>query len=109
MEFKEYQKKARKTAIYPDQGKNWQYPALGLSGEVGELLNKLKKIIRDSMKTDSKEFREDIEMEMGDILWYVSNLADEFQLSLDEIAQKNIEKLSSRFERGKLHGSGDQR
>jgi len=43
MDFEEYQKKARTTAVYPDQGKNWQYPALGMSGEIGELLNKLKK------------------------------------------------------------------
>ena len=109
MDFEEYQKKARTTAVYPDQGKNWQYPALGMSGEIGELLNKLKKIIRDGLAVENKEFKEDVEKEMGDVLWYLSNLADEFNLSLDEIANKNLEKLFSRLDRGKLHGSGDER
>ena len=109
MDFETYQKQSRKTAIYPDQDKNWQYPALGLSGEVGELLNKLKKVIRDGIEVNNEEFKQDVAKELGDVLWYLSNLATEFNLSLDEVAQKNIEKLLSRMERGKIVGQGDNR
>ncbi|WP_353684352.1 nucleoside triphosphate pyrophosphohydrolase family protein [Thermodesulfovibrio sp. 3907-1M] len=104
MTFNEYQEKARRTAIYPE---GWVYPALGLCGEAGEVAEKLKKYIRDG-KTCS-EVREELIKELGDVLWYIANLAYEFEISLEEIAEKNIEKLLSRKERNKLHGNGDDR
>ena len=109
MDFKEYQKKSRKTAIYPKIGKNFVYPALGLGDEAGEVLGKVKKIFRDKKGIVSKETKEEIKKELGDVLWYVSQLATEMNLSLDDIAKSNIKKLYSRMKRGKLHGSGDNR
>lgn len=104
MTFNEYQEKARQTAIYP-QG--WVYPALGLAGETGETMEKLKKFIRDNKPLET--IKEELLQELGDILWYVANLAHEFNIKMDNIAEKNIEKLVSRKERNKLKGEGDNR
>lgn len=109
MEFNQYQEKSRKTAIYPDKGKNYIYPTLGLAGESGEVAEKIKKVIRDKGGVIDDETREMIKKELGDVLWYVSQIASELNLSLDEIAEGNIEKLYSRLERGKIGGSGDNR
>ena len=109
MNFEEYQKESRKTAIYPEAGNNWIYPLLGLAGEAGEISDKMKKVIRDDNNVISEEKREEVKKEIGDVLWYVSQLASELNLSLDDIAKANIEKLMSRMERGKLSGSGDNR
>ena len=104
MEFIEYQKLAKKTAIYPKEFKVF-YPALGLSGEVGELNNKIKKIIRDKKDIDKK----DAVKELGDILWYVSALSSDLGLSLEYIANENIKKLKQRKKQNTIHGSGDYR
>jgi len=109
MNFAEYQKKSRKTALYPEVGKNFVYPTLGLSGEAGEVAEKIKKIIRDKNGIVDDEVREKIKKELGDVLWYVSQLATELGLELDDIAESNIEKLYSRLERGKIGGNGDNR
>ena len=109
MDFKEYQEKSRKTALYPDLGNNFVYPTLGLSGEAGEVAEKIKKVIRDKNGVIDEETRILIKKELGDVLWYVSQLATELKLSLDEVAEGNIEKLYSRMERGALHGNGDNR
>ena len=90
-------------------GKNFIYPTLGLASEAGEVAGKVKKIMRDDSGVVSDEKREDIKSELGDVLWYVSQCATEFGLSLDDIAQANIEKLFSRKDRGVLGGSGDGR
>ncbi len=109
MTFEEYQKKSRKTAKYPDAGSNFIYPTLGLVGETGEVAEKIKKVIRDDGGEILPEKRKEIEKELGDVLWYFTQLATELNFSLDEIAEKNIEKLYSRLERGTLGGSGDNR
>ncbi|PIR66911.1 MAG: hypothetical protein COU51_01235 [Parcubacteria group bacterium CG10_big_fil_rev_8_21_14_0_10_36_14] len=109
MEFNDYQQKSRKTAIYPDLGNNHIYPTLGLMGEAGEIAEKVKKIMRDDGGLISEEKKELLSKELGDVLWYLTQLATEFNLSLDEIANQNIEKLYSRMERNQLHGSGDNR
>jgi NTP pyrophosphatase (non-canonical NTP hydrolase) len=109
MNFEEYQKKSRVTAKYPDAGNNFIYPTLGLSGEAGEVAEKIKKVIRDKNGVVDEGTKRNIEKELGDVLWYVSQLATELGLSLNKIGQENIEKLYSRMERGKLSGSGDNR
>jgi len=109
MNFKEYQEKSRKTAVYPNQGKNFIYTTLGLVGESGEIAEKIKKVIRDGDGSITDEKREELNKELGDVLWYLSQMATELKLSLDDIAEKNIKKLYSRKERGKLHGDGDNR
>ncbi len=109
MTFKEYQKKSRKTALYPNKGKNFIYPTLGLAGEAGEISEKIKKAIRDDDGKITKERKEDLKKELGDVLWYLSQIATEVGLSFDDIAGTNIKKLASRKKRGVLHGSGDNR
>jgi NTP pyrophosphatase (non-canonical NTP hydrolase) len=109
MNFKDYQEKSRKTAIYPNKGENYIYPALGLSGEVGEVSEKFKKIIRDKEGQIAEVDKEEIEKELGDVLWYLSQIASELNLDLSELAQKNLEKLKKRQEKGLLQGSGDNR
>jgi len=109
MDFNEYQKQAWKTAIYPNKGNNIFYPALGLGGECGEVLEKIKKIMRDNEGEISEKKKEELMKEMGDVFWYLAALATELNLNLNEIAEKNISKLNSRKERDVLHGEGDNR
>jgi len=109
MELSDYQKKALTTALYPNQGHNPYYPALGLGGEVGEVLNKVKKIMRDHGGAITDEYREILKKELGDVLWYLGALATELNLDLEDVAKANLEKLASRMERGVLSGDGDER
>lgn len=109
MTFEEYQKKSRETAIYPNMGENYIYPVLGLAGESGEVSEKIKKVIRDKGGMIDDEVRENIKKELGDVLWYISQIATELKIKLEDIAEGNIEKLQSRKSREVLHGSGDDR
>ena len=109
MNFDEYQKQSRKTALYPEVNKNLWYPALGLSGEAGEVAEKIKKLYRDDGGEITDERRAILEKELGDVLWYVAQIATELGLSLDKIAEANLEKLFSRLERGVIQGDGDER
>jgi len=109
MNFNEYQKKSWKTAIYPNKGNNFIYPALGLAGESGEICEKIKKIIRDDDGKISDNKKQLIKEEMGDLLWYIASLGVELGLDMNDIAQCNIDKLLSRKKRGALRGSGDAR
>ena len=109
MNFKTYQKKARVTAQYPNLGSNNIYPTLGLVGEAGEVAEKVKKVIRDKNGIFDEESKKSIKKELGDVLWYLSNLCNEFGFSLDDVALQNIEKLKLRSARGKISGSGDDR
>ncbi len=109
MEFNEYQNKARETAFYPDKDNNFIYPTLGLVGEAGEVAEKIKKVLRDSDGIISEEKRLEVAKELGDVLWYLANLSVELDLSLETVANMNLEKLFSRKDRGTLSGSGDNR
>jgi NTP pyrophosphatase (non-canonical NTP hydrolase) len=80
-----------------------------LAGEAGEVADAVKKMIRDDDGSLSWERREQLRDELGDIQWYVTLLAHECGLTLESVMQRNIEKLQSRQQRGKLHGSGDNR
>ncbi len=96
LSFEEYSKQASTTAMYPNRLKNLEYPTLGLTGEAGEVANIVKKIQRDFGGEITVEIRAKLKDELGDVLWYISACADELGLSLDEIAQFNIEKLAKR-------------
>ncbi|MEX2052211.1 MAG: nucleoside triphosphate pyrophosphohydrolase family protein [Candidatus Paceibacterota bacterium] len=110
MELNEYQKKALETAIHDEKYKIL-YPALGLGNETGEVLGKIKKWLRgdDGEGKLSEERRQALKEELGDVLWYVSVLANDLGLELGDIADTNIEKLKSRKERGAIKGDGDKR
>ncbi len=109
MNFNEYQNKSRKTAGYPDIGHPVIYPTLGLVNEAGEVAGKIKKVFRDKSGQISDETREALKAELGDVLWYLAQVATELGLSLDEIAEHNLTKLYDRLERGKIKGDGDNR
>ena len=109
MLISEYQELSRRTATYPGAGDNIVYPTLGLAGEAGEVAEKVKKLLRDDGGVMSGERREALGGELGDVLWYVAQVATEAGLDLEEIAQGNLDKLLSRQQRGVLSGSGDSR
>lgn len=108
MDLSFYQRKAIQTAIYPDHCRI-SYPAMGLAGECGEVLNKIKKVYRDKQGIFDKETKAAIGAELGDVLWYLAVLSQDLGQDLDDIAAKNLAKLKSRQERGAISGSGDQR
>lgn len=108
MTFDEYQRMAMETAIYPREC-GAVYPVLGLAGESGEVAEKVKKVIRDHGGVFSSEIKLEIAKEAGDVLWYLAALARELDMTLDQIAQLNVEKLRSRSSRNRLHGNGDNR
>lgn len=95
--------------MYPNIGDNFIYPTLGLAGETGEVVEKVKKIIRDDGSAVSEEKKEEIKKELGDVLWYIARLSAELGFTINEVAELNIKKLNSRKERGVLHGNGDNR
>ena len=106
MNFNEYQKLARSTAVYPEEYKV-VYPALGLCGEAGEVADKIKKTVRGDTPLD--EVTGSIAMELGDVLWYVAVLADDLGITLDQIANWNVDKLQRRMKSNKIKGDGDNR
>lgn len=106
MDFNEYQKKALETAIYPNP---IVYPTLGLTGEAGEVADKVKKVIRDNNSVFSYECKKEIAKEIGDVLWYCAMLSHDLGYSFDEIAQINCDKIASRKAHGKINGEGDNR
>lgn len=108
MDFNDYQREARATAIYPQEMKV-VYPVIGLAGETGEVAEKVKKTIRDNDAIFDEQRTDDIVKELGDVLWYVANIATDLGTSLDEVARRNLDKLHSRASRNRLHGSGDNR
>jgi NTP pyrophosphatase (non-canonical NTP hydrolase) len=125
MDFKTYQEKSSLTSVYPTLNTRYDnleeiennflhmsgilYTSLGLSNEAGEVLGKIKKVIRDYNCKISESTKKEISKELGDVLWYISNLAKELDLSLDDIARENLEKLFSRKERNLIKGDGDER
>jgi NTP pyrophosphatase (non-canonical NTP hydrolase) len=109
MDFQAYQLQSRETARYPNAGNNPIYPTLGLCGESGEVADKVKKVIRDQGGAFSADVIEGLKLELGDVLWYVAQLASELGLDLDHVAQANLDKLASRAARNVLSGSGDLR
>ena len=109
MNFESYQIEARKTALYPDKGQNYIYPTLGLVGESGEVAEKIKKIIRDKGGIIDSDSKFGLKKELGDVLWYLSNLCDELNFTLEDVANTNLEKLKLRVIKGNISGSGDDR
>ena len=109
MDLNHYQEKAKETALYPNVGNNPIYPTLGLAGEAGEVADKVKKVLRDKGGVFGREEKYKLKLELGDVLWYVAQLSSELGLELEEVAQANLLKLSSRSNRGKISGSGDER
>lgn len=111
MDFTEYQALATRTAQFnqPDKTYILMYLCLGLAGESGEVVEKIKHIIRDQKGEVLEEKRELVKKELGDVLWYLSQLARELEISFDDVASANIKKLADRAERNVIKSEGDTR
>lgn len=110
MDMDEYQKLATRTASVTDGTVLQLYDlGLGVAGEAGELAEKLKKSIRDDGATISEERKMAIKGEIGDVLWYLSQLSRALGFSFSDVAEANIDKLWKRYNSGTIGGSGDNR
>lgn len=107
--FETYQRESRKTWNVIKTDHSIVYPTLGLANEAGEVAGKIKKIFRDRAGQIGEADREALKGELGDVLWYLSQICTELGLSLEEVADANIKKLFSRLERGAIKGDGDNR
>lgn len=110
MTFDEYQKRALDTAKFSgDELKDIMHWVLGITGESGEIAEKVKKIIRDKSGEFTAHDKAELAKEIGDVLWYLATFASQLGVSFDEVAATNLAKLKSRYERGVIGGSGDNR
>lgn len=103
MDLDRYQKEALGTDRIPTGGEAEEYlslviPMLGLAGETGQLLSEYKKHLRDG--DAHRLFKERVSEELGDLLWYVANVASKFELNLSEVAAANLEKVQARWAGG---------
>lgn len=106
----EYQQLTKRTAQYYDLAiPPLAYLGLKLTGEAGEVSDKLGKLWRDHAGVIDEEAIIALEKELGDVLWYLARLADELELPLEHVMLANLQKLQDRFERGVLRGDGDER
>ena len=110
MKLSNYQSIAHETSMYTNiGGVKCLYPILGLNGEAGELANKIKKVFRDRKGELTPELHDELVDELGDVLWYVAEIASALMVDLEYVAKKNLLKLEDRKERDVIGGSGDKR
>ena len=113
MDLDKYQKRVAKYDLFETtvdlKSPGFLEKILGLAGEAGEAADKVKKILRDKGGYASTEDRKELIKELGDVLWYVANVARYLDADLSDVAKGNIDKLESRYKRNKLHGEGDNR
>lgn len=99
-----YQKGTNLTAVYPAD-KAIEYLTLGLMNEAGEVGGKVKKALRGDKPLD----KDALASELGDVMWYLSELATQIGYPLADIARMNLAKLDTRKQNGTLKGDGDNR
>lgn len=109
MSLDAYQKASRRTWSLIRTDHPIVYPTLGLANEAGEVAGKIKKIFRDNGGVVGEAEREGLKHELGDVLWYLAQICTELDLTLEEVAAANLEKLAARQARGTLYGDGDAR
>ena len=117
MDFDEYQYLAIKTdtainaKAEQERFNGYIEKVLGLAGETGEVIEKIKKMIRDKdgVFHATPEDIDELKKELGDVLWYHSAIAFYNGIDLDDVARINLSKLRSRQQRNKIHGNGDNR
>ncbi len=104
-----YQEQSRKTYSDIKTDDPIVYPTLGLINEAGEFAGKIKKIFRDKNGQFSEEDLKALKAELGDVLWYFTQICTNLGFTLEEVAEQNLDKLFSRLERGVIQGEGDNR
>ena len=107
--YDDYQKSSRKTAMEVDTSHPVVYPTLGLLNEAGELAGKVKKILRDKGGKIGEADIKGLKGELGDVLWYFTQVCTELGLKIEDVAEANLDKLFDRLERGVIKGEGDER
>lgn len=121
MTLNEYQKKAMSTCM--GTSNNFSYMLLNLVAEVGEFSGKIAKQIRKGQSNINKnqlqtemrvlaehpELKEEACKELGDVLWQISGLCTVMNVSLEDIAKQNLNKLADRQKRNVIDGNGDNR
>jgi len=96
MDLRTYQERARQTDRNPGTDEQARMiPLAGLASETGELLGEFKKYLRDGKS--HKLFQERLAEEVGDLLWYVANVATKFGLDLAQVAEQNLAKCEGRW------------
>jgi len=116
MELNEYQDQCNRqdgSVMYPEHGTGsliaFDYCASALTGEAGEILNKLKKIKRGDPGKTLDSQRLPLKKELGGVFWYLAMASMELGFTLDEIAESNLDEIKGRQQRGTLQGDGDNR
>ncbi|QFI14849.1 nucleoside triphosphate pyrophosphohydrolase family protein [Borrelia sp. CA_690] len=109
MELNEYQEKAKLTAKYKNKKEELILTTLGLAGETGEVVEKIKKLVRDKNYIIDDEYLISIKKELGDVLWYLSSLSNNLGITLEDVALTNLQKIQKRHENGTINGEGDDR
>lgn len=107
--YKNYQIESRKTWSLIKVEGPLIYPTLGLVNEAGEFAGKIKKIFRDKNGKISEDDKVMLKSELGDVLWYFTQICTELGMTVEEVAEANLDKLFSRLKRGKISGEGDKR
>ncbi|HEY6740396.1 MAG TPA: nucleoside triphosphate pyrophosphohydrolase family protein [Actinopolymorphaceae bacterium] len=108
-DFTAYQEAAARTGAPIPTDHPIVYPTLGLANEAGEVAGKVKKIFRDRRGVITDEDREALTLELGDVLWYLSELCTRLGIRLEDVAARNVAKLADRASRGVIRGDGDVR
>lgn len=108
--WEDYQKKAASFMLPTENvSSGLCFAVLALNGEAGEVAEKVKKAMRDTAGRISQQKREEILLELSDVLWALNQCAVELDCDLATLARMNIAKLEGRKERGVLQGEGDNR
>lgn len=111
MDFDEYQKIANTTATFDGNQEvhKLMFITLGVVGESGEIAEKIKKIVRNNDGAVSTEDRESLKNEIGDVLWYLSQLSRVLGFKFSEAAAANLSKIQDRKARDVIKSTGDNR
>ena len=107
--FSAYQHAAARTGAPVATDHPIVYPTLRLANEAGEVAGKVKKIFRDQQGEITDADLEALTLELGDVLWYLSEICTRLGIRLEDIASRNIAKLADRASRGVISGEGDLR
>lgn len=123
MDARVYQRTAHQTGetyLHSNSMMHVIYPLLGIAGETGELIEKIKKVCRNSAEPESlddflvtlqwqPDLADSIQKEVGDILWYIAEFCTRMNMSLSVVMEMNLKKILDRKNRGVIRGEGDSR